>query len=331
MRNNRIEVEFGQGTDTILLEVETNRVWSYETDREELHNLHGGKQYYFSRSGLSGAGYLEPDSDHSLLLVGGYRVDAPSVRWGGASLRTFNEKEVFAYFPTRSHKGITNDLAVVSDGQIVVPCFQGEVLEVVNDWHLLPCHNYKPRGTYDEVSGTVSRVKDSLREFTWYDFSADRERIHEWHFVPVDGYRLPVNPIHFVDLRGPRDSQEDWFSRMGDEVEIEELGPFTEHMGLVLVYDHFTGEEPRWFRRTIHNILDGPVMDPHSFPPSGWSLLKDYPNGVEGGPTHIFWTRRGNNVVTFTPTTTRTFTGVEWFTQCERCVDTLHALDATHT
>lgn len=303
---NRIEMEFGQGTDTLLLEVETNRVWSYETDREELHNLHGGKQYYFSRSGLSGAGYLEPDADHSLLLVGGYRVDAPNVRWGEAPLRIFEGRRVFTYFPTRSHEGITNDFAVVSDGVTIVPCFQDEVLGVVNDWHKVP--------------------REDAREFTWFNFHRDQEEILRWHYLPIGvGYRLPVNPIRFVDLTGPRNSQEEWFKMMGDRAEVEELDLFTEHMNLVLVHNHFTGEEPKWFRRTIHDILDGPIADPHSFPPKGWSLLKDYSNQEA---IHIFWARQGNDVVAFTSTTTRTFSGVEWFTQRERCVDTLHALDA---
>lgn len=58
----RIKYDFGQGSTTILFSLREKiffNVANQET-REELHKIYGGKQYYWSCSGLSGAGYLEP-------------------------------------------------------------------------------------------------------------------------------------------------------------------------------------------------------------------------------------------------------------------------------
>ena len=49
------------------------RVLDFEYDGSELHERCGGKTYYTSRSGLSGAGYLE--NLGTLMPLGRYRVD----------------------------------------------------------------------------------------------------------------------------------------------------------------------------------------------------------------------------------------------------------------
>ena len=65
----------------MLLEMKTKKMFFLygRTDREELHNLYGGKQYYSSRSGLSGAGYICPKENTFIEIKGTYRAYVPSL------------------------------------------------------------------------------------------------------------------------------------------------------------------------------------------------------------------------------------------------------------
>lgn len=75
--NTRISVSYGGGSTCLFIrknpENSSFDLVDYEYQREELHDELGGKQYYFARSGLSGAGYVETLKD--LIPVGYYRVD----------------------------------------------------------------------------------------------------------------------------------------------------------------------------------------------------------------------------------------------------------------
>ncbi len=85
MKKNNIAVAFGQGTSDLFLSIEDNepRLLSYEYNADELHDKCGGRQYYWSRSGCSGAGFFVNLGD--LLTIGLYRVDI-----------TYNSEQLFA-------------------------------------------------------------------------------------------------------------------------------------------------------------------------------------------------------------------------------------------
>lgn len=74
-RRNRIEFSCGEGSSDIFLSIHNQEpcILDPEFDRAELHALCGGKTYYLSRSGYSGAGYL--DQLGSLIPIGTYRID----------------------------------------------------------------------------------------------------------------------------------------------------------------------------------------------------------------------------------------------------------------
>lgn len=76
-KNTRIYLSYGHG-DTCLFIRKNSQSSSfdlvdYEYQRSEMHDELGGEQYYFARSGLSGAGHVETLKD--LIPVGYYRVD----------------------------------------------------------------------------------------------------------------------------------------------------------------------------------------------------------------------------------------------------------------
>lgn len=71
----KIEISWGAGVSDLFLDLTGRepRVLDYEYDGAELHERCGGKTYYTSRSGFSGAGYLT--NLEELLPLGSYRVD----------------------------------------------------------------------------------------------------------------------------------------------------------------------------------------------------------------------------------------------------------------
>ena len=74
-KKNGIEVRFGEGKTTLFLELRRSglRVLDYELDCDYIHKKCGGRRYYTSRSGLSGAGWIKSLRD--LIQVGCYRCD----------------------------------------------------------------------------------------------------------------------------------------------------------------------------------------------------------------------------------------------------------------
>ena len=76
-----IDINFGAGHTELFLKFEKGipKVLDYEYDADEIHHLCGGRQYYTSRSGFSGAGWIE--SYRSLIPVGYYRTDVAYFEW----------------------------------------------------------------------------------------------------------------------------------------------------------------------------------------------------------------------------------------------------------
>ena len=79
IKTQRVSYSFGGGSGTVLLSLNNKKLFfSYnQNDREGLHDLYGGKQYYSSRSGSSGAGFLCPTAEQNDLLEipGTYRAN----------------------------------------------------------------------------------------------------------------------------------------------------------------------------------------------------------------------------------------------------------------
>lgn len=74
-KNNGIDVAFGGGASSLFLAPVDGgfELLDYEFDSERIHQIGGGRQYYQSCSGYSGAGYLTHYGE--LIPVGYYRVD----------------------------------------------------------------------------------------------------------------------------------------------------------------------------------------------------------------------------------------------------------------
>lgn len=55
-----MDIEFGGGSTDVVMDLRSGRVFYYSDDAAELHDALGGSQYYYARSGYSGAGWV-PD------------------------------------------------------------------------------------------------------------------------------------------------------------------------------------------------------------------------------------------------------------------------------
>lgn len=117
------------------------RVLDFEYDGSELHERCGGKTYYTSRSGLSGAGYLE--NLGTLMPLGRYRVDTVTnehqsfVSIGKACYNYDMRDDVLVAVPYASHEADKAEIlrthpVVVRLGRKVVYCdFFGNFTEIL--------------------------------------------------------------------------------------------------------------------------------------------------------------------------------------------------------
>jgi len=177
-------MKFGGGGDTIVYSLVSSRFFSYEKNREELHEVYGGKPYYTSWSGLSGAGFLEPDPEtNDLLLFGWYRTDAGREQSDATTVHSVDGREVFGYAPITSHGGIDVTAPfVLTDGRKVAFVHASQVQSTLLAWN--------------QTSG---------REITlvWYDGEGvERELVFMLH---NPSHFRGVRATRFVDLREPRE------------------------------------------------------------------------------------------------------------------------------
>ena len=141
--NNKFNFSWGSGSSDLFLQISGGKpeVLDVEFDGEELHRLCGGRTYYVSRSGCSGAGYL--NSLGSLIPLGSYRVDTAhnEFQWFlpvGKIRQGWEEQDVLVAVPYVSHENDKSETlrsypTVIKIGPKVVYCdFGANFLEVLS-------------------------------------------------------------------------------------------------------------------------------------------------------------------------------------------------------
>ncbi len=71
---NQIDLNWGSSRGSVVVDLSSNEILNYYKDHEKIHELYGGKNYYQSRSGMSGAGFLPKDPFKQILVFKGYRT-----------------------------------------------------------------------------------------------------------------------------------------------------------------------------------------------------------------------------------------------------------------
>lgn len=219
-KQNRIDVDFGGGYDSILYSVKDNRFYSYEQETEEVHNRYGGRQYYSSRSGMSGAGFLEVDpANNDLILFGYYRTDA-SGEQKIAIVHTVNGQPIFGYAPIISHEGIDNSAPfVLTDGNKVAFVYADQVRDTLLKW--------------EEIEGKEIGL-------TWYDQYGDANKL-TFHLCNPNHFR-GVRATRFIDLRHAREATREMTTSSGSL--------FEQKLNLV------NKDNCCWFHLNIDGIFD---------------------------------------------------------------------------
>lgn len=168
--NKKIEVKWGSGVADMFLLIEdgTPKVINYrwEKDQNILHDLRGGKVYYQSRTGASGAGYIRGYGD--LVPLGKYRLDTTynDHQYFESVGKTPDGEEIMVAIPSFLHYGeeASGFPTVVKVGYTLVYCdFEENFAGIVKD--LL---TGKELPDYVEVGGAkcVNRHQTLRRKFS---------------------------------------------------------------------------------------------------------------------------------------------------------------------
>lgn len=146
----RINVEFGGGADAVFYDVSRREVISYEMaaragmcEQGVFHSRYGGKVYYRSRTGLSGAGWYESSQAPQLVRFGWYRPEYILGQERQQVAVTSDNYALYGYFPLKIHEGIdtTMPAVLVKAGRsvwgypsVVVFVPVNQVDEAIRDW-----------------------------------------------------------------------------------------------------------------------------------------------------------------------------------------------------
>lgn len=211
-----IDISFGGGYTKLFLKFENGlpRVLDYEYDTDEIHEICGGRQYYTSRSGLSGAGRIE--SYKSLIPVGYYRTDVVNFDWIFPIEVTDRIDVLLPYQAHNKEKAYNSNPVVVTlrgewstECEYVVYTNLERVAEVVKALQLGKA----------EILGDVKELAKTFVDACGHDV------MMKFKFINLWGERS-FNPWHFV-------------ARHLHNLLCEEHGGVWEHFGLTRLQEDF--------------------------------------------------------------------------------------------
>lgn len=291
MKNQRIDYSFGGGSDTVFYSIKLNDLFSAEFHREQLHALYGGKQYYSSRSGYSGKGFLEPN-ENDLIKFGTYRVDCKHKDRFYLPVSFSDFGEIGGYAPIVSHGGINlNKPFVLTDGVRVAFSRYNDVLRILQNWSKIFNGEYEyqdeddPRPSkktyfYHNPTRHGANDLDNVTD----DLVWDESQI-VWQFYNPSGFK-GLDAFTFVDNRQIQRSIREWL----DDYRTDQ------HKHL----QYATG---------VSNTIRGDFlyMDKYGLPHQlSYNPLttcgKTLPNGWVCEGDGVFWRRRGLAVQYFATT-----------------------------
>lgn len=209
---NKIDVAWGSGDSCIFVKFSSDgcELFDYEYDYELLHNMCGGKNYYQSRSGASGAGFF----DHlgNLVQVGLYRVDTAHNDWQQflSVGKGPDGDEVFVAVPYVSHeldkaKTLETNPVVIKHGRKIIYCeFAGlpQLLSILLAGKEIPAEITHRRTIGRHLSKfTVPVMRRSLKKVfvgkdCWGRYD-EKEVVIEFYDLFYTENQVPINPWEF--------------------------------------------------------------------------------------------------------------------------------------
>ncbi|HCU01237.1 TPA: hypothetical protein DIC62_00320 [Candidatus Nomurabacteria bacterium] len=274
----RIDTDFSsQLTDCFIdLMNPKHGILSYMNSAKECHKLWGGKQYYYSCSGLSGSGYLEESV--GLLKLGCYR---PGYSQGYAC---WLEKPILLY--SIESEGVPEGTEVPV--QILIPVLNNGIIQLdkptiirVGEACLIFCRTHQDyivkildavrKGNFDRVAGLTGEVK-TIKMSAFHPETLQEAELT----VQVYGHNLGrgINYVKFLDVRDlqvcKRQEEGGWRST------VESISSTHTRLG---VYEHESNHFVYVQDGFIQKILgDDPLYDADKFKEfysgKGFSLIK---------------------------------------------------------
>lgn len=189
---------FGNGVMDCFMDVESGNFYAYGASQGEIHKLFSGKQYYCSRSGLTGAGFILSDN---IVEFGYYRTDCKDEQKLKLVGNNANSQEIMGYCPIDygKHELVSNAPIVLTDGKRVAYCTWNEVREFLADWEK----------KWEEIKDTLA-VKELKRDL--YLPRKNHEYGDTYYIHDIRGLLFSSqywdqypNPYRFVDLREYRE------------------------------------------------------------------------------------------------------------------------------
>lgn len=228
----RIEMRFGGGADTPLYCLTDGRAYSYKTDHVELHSrFFGGRKYYASRSGLSGAGWLPGDAP--VVPFGYYRTDIGGWEAADAAVGSAVGREVKGWMPISKTAGIQRTCPVVlSDGERIAFVSVPEIPEILRDWDSFWS---RAEGVRTEVRQYASPVVPRSR----YDVEFTVYQRDKWSWRP--------HPLRFVDspiVRRLHRDQAEWTNDLDARWDWPFSAEMASRVRLVYTHGHYYQECP---------------------------------------------------------------------------------------
>lgn len=230
----KIEVGFSGGMDSILFSITRNEFFSYEQQKEEIHKKYGGKQYYESRTGLSGDGFLEPEAGkNDLIGFGFYRTDALE-QTSPVQVYENNDVVIYGYAPYRSHNGIDSEYPfVLTDGSKFVLLRSYQVKLAISEW------------------GEISGKELSIKYFNEYG-----ERYKKVEFCKREKFDRCPNIARFLEMADAREfagNLEPVGSFFGEKLNVFPKGLNWYHKNTVGFFDQMWSSDPRTIEGEIVN------------------------------------------------------------------------------
>ncbi len=227
----RIDLRFGGGHVDCLLDLTSGRIERYAGDPRDfprygeepptdgIHSRLGGKQFYLSRSGLSGAGWVP--ARPSLKKLGTYRVDVGGVLLGFSPEREFSpdvgEFEIYVPFSYRGDNMRLEHPIVVRERsgkvtllpeQQLTQFLRGEIETEEREFTFT--YLKKPNATEEKLVAKVHQPKCR------YGYSVDSRATR----VLVEGFHASTLAFEYPDSWLPEGDGEFWkrlgFRRMPD-------------------------------------------------------------------------------------------------------------------
>lgn len=246
----RIRAEYGGGADTVFFDICRRTAISYEMavrndipEDEFFHSRYGGKVFYRSRTGLSGAGWYESARAPYLVRFGWYRTDCGEYQQEQRQVDVSRPNSpIYGYLPIQSHRGIDRTAPAV-----LVTC-EATVLEFVPIVAFVPVH------AVDEVIRDWAKVEEEAKSlqipyYCLHDNCLERQsfEVRFWsRKCPFRG----VNLVRFLDqaldpIRDAVHRTEVGGNMVANLLHIYPIGSQWGHWNALGYCDQVWGQDPR--------------------------------------------------------------------------------------